>query len=327
MNKENFFDENVYNYLKKNQTNRIFFYIKTLIILGVMVANELDFVYNSFQFTVIVNETKYTFETCIEYEIPKCIPELYTTTSNETLSFSVPIFLSKYSVLAQYFSYDIYFIYALVVIFLAIMSYFFYEERNLYVFRSRAHELLSIFVVLLYSFLKYLMISGFEKDVSIIECNQIPIALFFEGKSQSSLYGIVFNLVLFLFIFKDPIFEIYNNINKYYEELTLTKFIESKNSANSLERMKLLKYCTPETINKAVSKFVVKNYPYGTISKYERRRRNNVFKYLKTTMVDFIPAVMEYYQENPHLFTHVIPNQIDFESNGNDNYENENLIN
>ncbi|EAL72418.1 hypothetical protein DDB_G0270136 [Dictyostelium discoideum AX4] len=111
----------------------------------------------------------------------------------------------------------------------------------------------------------------------------------------------------------------YNNTFEYYQELTLTKFVESKNSANSLERMKLLKYCTLETINQAVTKFVEKNYPDGTISNFERKRRNNIFKYFKTTIADFNPAVLEYYQENLHLFTLVIPNQVDLESNGKDN--------
>ncbi|KAM9983539.1 hypothetical protein ACTFIY_000271 [Dictyostelium cf. discoideum] len=370
MNKENFFDEDVYIYVKKNQTNRVFFYIKTLIILGVMVANELDFVYNSFQFTIIgcnnvssiesyedsyvnsiistLDESKYTFETCIEYGIQKCIPELFITTSNTSLSFSIPIFLSNNSQLGKYFSGNIYFIYSVVLIFFGIMFSFFYEERKLYVLRSRAHDLLcmnilikrqskwktlrtvapAFLVVLLYSILKYVMINGFQKDLSIIECNQIPIALFFEGKSQSSLYGIIFNFLLFLFIFKDPIYEMYNNTSEYYEELTLTKFVESKNSANSLERMKLLKYCTLETINQAVTKFVGKNYQDGTISKYERKRRNNVFQYFKTATEDFIPAVLEYYQENPHLFSPIISNQIDLESIGKDNDdENEKLIN
>ncbi|KAM9960294.1 hypothetical protein ACTFIW_009423 [Dictyostelium discoideum] len=368
MKKEKFFDEDVYNYVKGNQTRRIFFYIKTLIILGVMVANELDFVFNSFQFTIIgcnnvssidsyqdsyknsifstLDESKYTFETCIEYGIQKCIPELFTTTSNASLSFSIPIFLSNNSQLANYFSSDIYFIYVVVLLFFGIMLTFFLEERSLYVLRSRAHDLICMNIlikrqtkwktfrivapaflsVFIYSILKYVMITRFQKDASIIECNKIPIALFFEGKSQSSLYGIIFNLLLFLFIFKDSIYEIYNGTSEYYEELTLTKFVESKNASNSLERMKLLKYCTLETIIQAATKFVGKNYPDGTISKYERKRRNNVFKYFKTDITDFIPAVLEYYKENPYLFTPVIPDQNDFESNG-DNDETNNLIN
>ncbi|KAM9961359.1 hypothetical protein ACTFIR_004199 [Dictyostelium discoideum] len=149
-------------------------------------------------------------------------------------------------------------------------------------FRAVVPAFLSVFI---YSILKYVMITRFQKDASIIECNKIPIALFFEGKSQSSLYGIIFNLLL----------------------------------------MKLLKYCTLETIIQAATKFVGKNYPDGPISKYERKRRNNVFKYFKTDMTDFIPAVLEYYKENPYLFTPVIPDQNDFESNGDN--ETNNLIN
>ncbi|KAN0030337.1 hypothetical protein ACTA71_010099 [Dictyostelium dimigraforme] len=367
--KDNFFDENVYIYIKKSQTSRIFFYFSTIIILGVMIANELDFVYNSFQFTIIgcnnitsiqsyddsyeypifstVNETQYTLETCIEYGVQICIPELYSTTSNTSLSFSIPLFLSQGSPLSNVFQGDIYFIYSLVIIFILIILFLFKIERDLYVFRSRAHLLLcmnilikkekkwhsllivfgTFLLVLLYSFLKYLMITGFQKDASIIICNQIPIALFFEGKSQSSLVGIAFNFILFLFIFKDPILELYRNLNQYYEELTLIRFIQSKNADHSLDRIKLIKYSNSGTITKAVSKFVEKNYPIGTISNFERYRRNNVFEWFITTKSDFIPSVLEYYQDYPHLFTPAISNQVDYESNGKDDGETTKLIN
>ncbi|KAN0030338.1 hypothetical protein ACTA71_010100 [Dictyostelium dimigraforme] len=372
MDKENFFDKNVYNYTKKSQTSRIVFYISTIIILGVMIANELDFVYNSFQFTVIgcsnvssiqsydsyeistfstVNETQYTFEKCIESGIQICIPELYVTTSNTSLSFSIPLFLSNNSPLAKFYQGDIYFIYYMLFIFILIILFFFYVERTLYVSRSRAHLLLCMNILLLkdkkwhsfiivvgasvlvlgYSFLKYIMISGIQKSASILICNQIPISLFFEGKSQASLVGIAFNFILFLFIFKDPILELYNNLNEYYEELSLIKLIQSKNAQNTLERMKLIKCCKSGTIYKAVVKFVENKYPIGTISRFERYKRNHIFEWFNTTKVDFIPAVLEYYQDNPHLFTPVISNQIDFESNGkdddDDNNEKKKLIN
>ncbi|KAN0033741.1 hypothetical protein ACTFIV_000206 [Dictyostelium citrinum] len=353
MDKENFFDENVYKYIRNNQTRRFFFYLSSIIVFGVMMANELDYVYNSFQFTIIgcknitnidnyensyefsyfstVNETSYTFETCLEYGVQTCIPEIFPTTSNTSLSFSVPLFLSKGSPLYDVFSGDIYFIYFIVVIFFLIMLAFFLIENNLYVFRSRAHVLLcmnilikkenklktlkSIFpafiLVFLYSFMKYLMISGFQKDASILMCNNFPIALFFEGKSQSSLLGLAFNFVLFLFIFKDPLIQMYQNTSEHYEELTLTKFVESDNAEYLLERMKSLKYCSNETITKAITKFVDDKYPQGTISKFERKRRTNIFQWFTTPKVDLIPAVKEYYKENPHLFTLVISNQID----------------
>ncbi|KAM9961358.1 hypothetical protein ACTFIR_004198 [Dictyostelium discoideum] len=126
---------------------------KDPLILCVMVANELDFVFNSFQFTIIgcnnvssidsyqdsyensifstLDESKYTFETCIEYGIQKCIPELFTTTSNASLSFSIPIFLSNNSQLANYFSSDIYLIYVVVLLFFGIMLTFFRRKESL----------------------------------------------------------------------------------------------------------------------------------------------------------------------------------------------------
>ncbi|KAK5575566.1 hypothetical protein RB653_006699 [Dictyostelium firmibasis] len=369
MNKENFFDENVYNYIKKSQTSRFLFYFTTIIVLGVMIGNELDFIYNSFQFTIVgcknissiqsydnsyeysmfstANESTYSFETCIQYDIQTCIPELYKSTSNQSLSFSIPIFLSSNLNLSKNFQSDIYSIYYLVGVFSSIILFFFYVERSLYVFRTRAHLLLSVnilikkknkiisiflllassILVLLYSFLKYLMITGLQKNASIIMCNQNPVALFFEGKSQSSPFGIGLNFLLFLFIFKDPILDFYNNLNEFYDELKLVNFILSKNSTHSLERLKLIKSCDNVTITKAVTKFVDKNYPKGSISWFERYRRNRVFDYLKTTKVDFIPAVLEFYQENPHLFIPVISNQVDFESNGENDSDVTNLIN
>ncbi|KAM9970654.1 hypothetical protein ACTFIR_002518 [Dictyostelium discoideum] len=97
------------------------------------------------------------------------------------------------------------------------------------------------------------------------------------------------------------IFQEYGN---YYEEFNLIKFTESNNSNQSVEKLKSLKYIQSIQVLNAIDKYVDRKYsPSTPISNFLRK---SVFFSFKTTMLDFLPAIKEYYELNENHFSYVI---------------------
>eukprot|EP01133_Synstelium_polycarpum_P008664 gene8664-10170_t len=296
-----------------------------------MTSNEMLYFYNSLNVEVssCSNSTTgadgtYSLDTCIYDKIPECIAIVYPTHDNgmPSLDFRTPWRPSlndpKHSIghvdwLISAAA-TMFFITALCIMAILIMSY---------IRRSRAQLLLAINVLLIpsdsqrknkwvliaslifmavaYTAAKIGYVNELYQVLSVITCNDQQYYLHFEGSDSTRLISVenLVNYIIFAFIFKDPIMEIYHGLTHWYGDLGLVRLLELKDRT-LLPQFEHVEVLTTDHVNQVMKDYVAKHYP--NIGAIERFRRSHIFLDFTSSKKDIIPAILEYKKQSPDHF-------------------------
>ncbi|KAN0045288.1 hypothetical protein ACTA71_005665 [Dictyostelium dimigraforme] len=290
----------------------------------------------------------FSLSTCINQKVQYCIPLVYSVDGNEALSFRVPI-IDKYS---PQLILDNFYLISVLILFLLIAACIARTLRILYIKRSRIQLLLTVNVlgtkpkltleekmfigglsvmVVFYSILKLLIINNLVDTVSMINCNHVNIQLQFQGKSTNSIIQTISNLFVFVYLFKDPIQDIYDKITNIFDELKLIDaFVMDNIILNNLSSHNI-QTLPVSHIKKALILYVNKQYQHENHTK--RIKRTLIFSTFKnTTNHDILEAINEYKISHPQHFKPLFfkDNQNEnnlvindnFNNNNNNNYNN-----
>ncbi|KAN0006895.1 hypothetical protein ACTFIU_005088 [Dictyostelium citrinum] len=285
----------------------------------------------------------FKLSTCINQKVQYCIPVMYSAEGNEALSFRVPL-IDKYS--AKLTLDNVYLI-GCIILFLLIAACIARTMRILYIKRSRIQLLLTVNVlatkpkltleekmfigglsimVVIYSILKLLIINDLVDTVSMINCENVDIQLQFQGKSTNSIVQSISNLFVFVYLFKDPIQDIYDKITNIFDDLKLVDaFMLDNIILNNLSSHNIQTLPVGH-IKKALHIYVQKHYQHENHSK--RMKRTFIFTtFRNTTNHDILEAINEYKISHPQHFKPLFfnkHNQNNDSSNNNNN--NNNLV-
>ncbi|EAL68507.1 hypothetical protein DDB_G0278669 [Dictyostelium discoideum AX4] len=277
----------------------------------------------------------FKLSTCINQKVQYCIPIMYSAEGNEALSFRVPL-IDKYS--SQLTLDNIYLI-GCIILFLLIAICIARTMRILYIKRSRIQLLLTVNVlatkpkltleekmfisglsimVVIYSILKLMIINDLVDTVSMINCENVNIQLQFQGKSTNSIVQSISNLFVFIYLFKDPIQDIYDKITNIFDDLKLVdafildNIILDNLSSHNIQTLPV------SYIKKALNLYVHKHYQHENHTK--RMKRTFIFTtFRNTTNHDILEAINEYKISHPQHFKPLLFNKDQENINNNNN--------
>lgn len=277
----------------------------------------------------------FKLSTCINQKVQYCIPIMYSAEGNEALSFRVPL-IDKYS--SQLTLDNIYLI-GCIILFLLIAICIARTMRILYIKRSRIQLLLTVNVlatkpkltleekmfisglsimVVIYSILKLMIINDLVDTVSMINCENVNIQLQFQGKSTNSIVQSISNLFVFIYLFKDPIQDIYDKITNIFDDLKLVdafildNIILDNLSSHNIQTLPV------SHIKKALNLYVHKHYQHENHTK--RMKRTFIFTtFRNTTNHDILEAINEYKISHPQHFKPLLFNKDQENINNNNN--------
>ncbi|KAM9982496.1 hypothetical protein ACTFIZ_007017 [Dictyostelium cf. discoideum] len=284
----------------------------------------------------------FKLSTCINQKVQYCIPIMYSAEGNEALSFRVPL-IDKYS---SKLTLDNVYLIGCIILFLLIAICIARTMRILYIKRSRIQLLLTVNVlatkpkltleekmficglsimVVIYSILKLMIINDLVDTVSMINCENVNIQLQFQGKSTNSIVQSISNLFVFIYLFKDPIQDIYDKITNIFDDLKLVdafildNIILDNLSSHNIQTLPV------SHIKKALNLYIHKHYQHENHTK--RMKRTFIFTtFRNTTNHDILEAIEEYKISHPQYFKPLFFNKIQ-ENNNNNNNNNNNYNN
>ncbi|EGC38163.1 hypothetical protein DICPUDRAFT_29118 [Dictyostelium purpureum] len=343
-----------YKYIRNCQENRTWFYIKNFILTLIMLINEAVFFYNSLQFDItgcsinqnnnnnksgVIHNNKfqnYTLSNCINYRVEYCIPSIYSASGDESLSFRVPL-VSKYS---RNLRIDDAIVITCSCLFLLVCLLISRIIRLQYIKRSRIQLLLTVnvlatkpritreerlgllglcFGVVFYSSLKLWVINTINKDVSSIECYGQTVDLEFADKTSNSLVQSISNFFIFLYLFKDPILDIYHNITDIFSDLDLIDLVRYGDD-EMIDHLKKIQTLPVQNVIEAVRIYI--DQKYSDESKIKRKSRSNIFRaFAFTKNTEILEAINQYKLSHPHHFKSI------FNNKSNENATNTHFIN
>ncbi|KAK5583016.1 hypothetical protein RB653_004606 [Dictyostelium firmibasis] len=283
------------------------------------------------------SEDEFKLSTCINQSVQYCIPIMYSADGIESLSFRVPL-IDKYS---KQLTLDNVYLIGCVILFLLIAACIARTMRILYIKRSRIQLLLTVNVlatkpkltleekmfisglsimVVFYSLLKLLIINDLVDTVSMINCENVIIQLQFQGKSTNSIVQSISNLIVFIYLFKDPIQDIYDKITNVFDDLKLVDaFILDNIILNNLSSHNI-QTLPVSHIKKALNLYIHKHYQHENHT--NRMRRTFIFTtFRNTSNHDILEAINEYKISHPQHFKPLFYN-----NNYNNNINNNNIL-
>ncbi|KAN0031623.1 hypothetical protein ACTFIV_005488 [Dictyostelium citrinum] len=314
-----------------------------IIINGTSSENNHDHFYNKNNSSSSSSNNSETddfkLSACINQKVQYCIPVMYSAEGNEALSFRVPL-IDKYS---AKLTLDNVCLIGCIILFLSIAACIARTMRILYIKRSRIQLLLTVNVlatkpkltleekmfigglsimVVIYSILKLLIINYLVDTVSMINCENVDIQLQFQGKSTNSIVQSISNLFVFVYLFKDPIQDIYDKITNIFDDLKLVDaFMLDNIILNNLSSHNIQTLPVGH-IKKALHIYVQKHYQHENHSK--RMKRTFIFTtFRNTTNHDILEAINEYKITHPQHFKPLFFNK---HNQNNNSSSNNNLV-